>query len=363
MAPYNITARIAFTRWWNFIPLNIRHLFKKNESENYIKYPSGQTVWFKSGEKPDTLFGEDVYSVVLDEASRMRFQVWEAVVSVLTATGGKAKIIGNVEDTSKWFYRLSHTAKERGEGYHKLLTSDNPFVSSDVIAHAKSILPDPIFNALYMAVPTDQYSSYRIILSNDVYAIKTDLIEVKNPVYVGIDIGLGAPDVTSIWCANEQNEIWKEAEISVYDEMRQIDALYPIIQRVAALEGVISFDIGGIGHGIVDRLKELFSDSVIKGINFGSAASDKNKFKNKRAEMYWNARQFIQGKKGKIQIEDSLMEEIESTFYMPEENKIRIESKVDIKERLGRSPNDLDAFVLLIQSIIVGRSPTGVRWL
>lgn len=351
IAPYYTTAKIAFVRWWQFIPEQIKKQFSKNETELSITYPSGQRVFFKSGEKPDTLYGEDVRAVVLDEASRMRVEVWHAVISVLTATGGKAKIIGNVEDTGKWFYRMAHTAKERGEGYHKLISADNPYISAQVIAHAKSTLPEPIFNALYLAIPTDQYSSFRIINSQDVIASSIPMLAARNPYYVGIDIGLGAPDKTSVWCADQEGNIWKETELSIYDEMQQVDALIPLVRRVEAIGGHICLDVTGIGHGVVSRLRELSNNQTIIAVNFGGSANDKEKFKNKRAEMYWKARLGFQSKQYKIVVTDELMEEIESTFYMPEENKIRIEPKDNIKERLGRSPNDLDAVVLLFEAM------------
>jgi hypothetical protein len=48
----------------------------------------------KSGEKPDGLYGEDVFAAVIDEASRMREEAWHALRSTLTATRGMRISIG-----------------------------------------------------------------------------------------------------------------------------------------------------------------------------------------------------------------------------------------------------------------------------
>jgi hypothetical protein len=40
--------------------------------------PNGSVVWFKGGDKPDSLYGEDVYAAVIDEASRCKEEVWAA---------------------------------------------------------------------------------------------------------------------------------------------------------------------------------------------------------------------------------------------------------------------------------------------
>lgn len=362
VAPYAGTAKIAFWRWWYFIPEEIRWLFKKNESELTIEYPDRKKVFFKTGEKPNTLYGEDVYAAVVDEASRMRVEAWYAVVSVLTATNGKAKIIGNVTDSGNWFHRLAMSAKERGEGYHKLISADNPYTPKDTIEHARKTLPEPIFNALYMAVPTDEYASYRIILTQDLRKVSVDQIMPKNPHFAGIDIGLGSPDKTVVWCANDEMQCWRERVISVYDTDKQVDELAPLVERIALLEGRVAIDRGAIGQGVSDRLANLFPGTMIP-VNFGESASDKARYYNRRAEMYWTARNLIQTGKVKVELTDELVEEIESTFYLPENNAIKIEPKENIKDRLGRSPDDLDAFVLLCSAIDPAKTKEKrIRW-
>ena len=56
-----------------------------NNSNLSITIPNGATIWFKGGDKPDSLYGEDVYGAVIDEASRCKEEVWSAVRSTITA--------------------------------------------------------------------------------------------------------------------------------------------------------------------------------------------------------------------------------------------------------------------------------------
>ena len=69
VAPTTAQAKIAMSRIKNSLP---RELYRTNESERFIEFPNGARLWFKSAEKPDNLYGEDVYCCVLDEASRAR---------------------------------------------------------------------------------------------------------------------------------------------------------------------------------------------------------------------------------------------------------------------------------------------------
>jgi hypothetical protein len=78
-------------------------------------------VAFKSAEKPDNLYGDDVYAVVIDEASRVRQESWHAVRSTLTATRGPVRIIGNIKGRKNWFYDLARKAEAGEEGMHYAL--------------------------------------------------------------------------------------------------------------------------------------------------------------------------------------------------------------------------------------------------
>ena len=57
----------------------------------------------------------------------------------------------------------------------------------------------------------------------------------------------------------------------------------------------VAVDVGGLGAGVVDRLIELGHDSVVAPINFGSASLDPQRFVNRRAEMWWNLRDWLDG--------------------------------------------------------------------
>lgn len=160
VAPYYTTSKIAYNRLWNFIPIEYRSHFKKNDTELSITYPfNNNKIYFKSAEKPDALYGEDVQDVVIDEASRMREEAWNAIRSTLTATKGRAKIIGNVKGKKNWFYRYSQQAKAENEGYYRLTSYDNPFLDKEEIDFAKKNLPEDVFKELYLSEPTDDGSN------------------------------------------------------------------------------------------------------------------------------------------------------------------------------------------------------------
>jgi hypothetical protein len=128
---------------------------RKHDTEKWIDVYGGR-IWFKSAEKPDNLYGEDVYRAVGDEITRWRQDAWIALYTTLTATEGRAKLIGNVKGRKNFAYQLARKA-EAGEpdwGFHLLTAEDavaGGVLNPAVIEQAKRDLPENVFNELYMA--------------------------------------------------------------------------------------------------------------------------------------------------------------------------------------------------------------------
>lgn len=162
VAPVSDQALIAFRRMMRSLPGD---MFTANISLKTITLVNGAIIWFKSGDKPNSLYGEDVYAAVLDEASRMKEDAYIAIRTTLTATRGPVRIIGNVRGRKNWFFRMARKAEREqmlglgGEmGYHKIVAADA--VAAGVLAQkeiddAQEQLPEQWFRELYFAEASD----------------------------------------------------------------------------------------------------------------------------------------------------------------------------------------------------------------
>lgn len=164
IAPTIGQAKIAYDRMKTQI--TDKEFFKANETNRTITLITGGIIEFKTAEKPDNLFGDDVFAAVFDEFTRAREEAWFALRSTLTATGAKCKFIGNVKGKKNWGYRLGLKAKQGEIGYEHfkitaydaadagMLTKDGrPFL--DEINEAKRDLPEAVFRELYLAEPSE----------------------------------------------------------------------------------------------------------------------------------------------------------------------------------------------------------------
>ena len=158
VAPVSAQAKIAYTRMKSYLQQGSATALLTPTPT--LTLPSGQIIWFKSGEDPDNLYGDDVQAFVIDEASRLRAEAWHAVRSTLTATRGPGRFIGNVKGRHNWFFDLARRAEkgEPGYSYHRIVAQDAvnaEILDAQEIADAKRDLPDAVFKELYLAEPTD----------------------------------------------------------------------------------------------------------------------------------------------------------------------------------------------------------------
>ena len=162
VAPVIPQAKIAFRRMKRMLRQYDRQKLSwdANETELRIDLWNGASMWFKGGDDPDNLYGEDVYAAVMDEATRIKEESFHAVRSTLTATRGPVKIIGNVRGRKNWAYNLARKAEAGAANmaYFKLTAYHavaGGILDPAEIEDAKAALPEHVFRQLYLAEPAD----------------------------------------------------------------------------------------------------------------------------------------------------------------------------------------------------------------
>lgn len=110
----------------------------------------------------------------------------------------------------------------------------------------------------------------------------------------------------------------------------------------------------GIGSGIVDRLKELGVPVI--GVNSAERAHDHERFANKRAEIWYRLKEWLEDSPNRIPNDPSLIADISAPSYKTHSNGSRlIESKDSMKKRGVRSPDGADALAMTFAEPVVPR--------
>jgi hypothetical protein len=260
VAPVYQQAEIAFRRMKSQV--SEKGFFQSNESKLVLTTPMGSRIEFKSAEKPDNLYGEDVYAAVFDEASRSREDSWFALRSTLTATQAKCKLIGNVKGKKNWFYKLGERAKsgEANFEYFKITAYDaakEGIIELDEIEQAKRDLPDYVFKELYLAEPADDNSNP--FGHTNIDNCITPMSGV--PICYGIDLAKYT-DWTVIIGLNQEGSV-------AYFERFQKDWSQTMSHIVKIIGTTPAFiDSTGVGDPIVEQLQR--EHPRVKGFKFTS---------------------------------------------------------------------------------------------
>lgn len=125
----------------------------KNEQERLVILPNGGEIQVRSADNPDSLRGEGLDFLVMDECAFIKESAWtEALRPALSDRKGGALFISTPKGMN-WFWRL-WLRGERGEGGWRswqMPTGSNPFIDADEIAEAKGHLPERVFAQEYLA--------------------------------------------------------------------------------------------------------------------------------------------------------------------------------------------------------------------
>lgn len=178
-------------------------------------------------------------------------------------------------------------------------------------------------------------------------ARKNDIQSEANLI-IGVDPAIGSNDRTAI-IRRRGRLAYKLESFRNHNTMEVAGRLGEIIKNERPTK--VYIDCIGIGAGIVDRLNEL-GFSCVEGVNVARTPNLKDKFKNLRAELYWELREWL-AQEMPVQIPDSdeLHGDLCGFGYKYTSNGLlQIEGKDQMKARGMPSPDTSDALMLTFYS-------------
>ena len=222
--------------------------------DRMINLPSGGSVQVRSADDPDSLRGEGLDFVVLDENAFMKEEAWiEALRPALSDRQGKALFISTPKGHN-WFWRL-YQRGNNGDGEwasFKFPTSSNPYIPAEEIEAAKRSLPERIFNQEYLAMFLDDAGGvFRRVMEATTAAEQIE----PNPDHqyiAGVDVA-SMVDFTVVIVMDATT-----GEMAFMDRFNRVD--YSVLEdRLEAIYNRFNLDTmtiedNSIGKGVVDHL-------------------------------------------------------------------------------------------------------------
>lgn len=169
------------------------------------------------------------------------------------------------------------------------------------------------------------------------------------PIVIGVDPARFGSDATVI-AVRQGRDIIDIKRLRGADTMEVVGHVIDAIEEYKPALTVI--DEGGLGAGVVDRLKE--QRYKIRGVNFGSKAKNQIMWGNKRAEMWGAMRDWL--KTGSVPTDRFLKSDMIGPKTKPDsKGTLFLESKKDMRSRGLASPDAADAIAVTFAFPVASR--------
>lgn len=295
--------------------------------------------------------------IIMDEASGVMDGIWEAADGCMTDANTERvfAVFGNPNEPKGRFKecfpggKFAHAWKSRRVDSRSVSFTDKAEFEDWIAAHG--IDSDFVRVRILGQFPRVSVNSF-ISLEIAYEAARRPLPEINyERVILGVDVGRFGGDPTVVYPRQGRDARSRPMEVMRgWDLMKQASRIVQLYNLYRA--ALVCVDVGGVGGGLVDRLRQLGLD--VWEVDFGAAPdgfttpSHGTLYMNKRAEIWGALRDFLTH--GCIQEvipgqELTLPDELAGPLYgySGEDMKIQLERKRDMRRRQVPSPNAADA--------------------
>ncbi len=162
------------------------------------------------------------------------------------------------------------------------------------------------------------------------------------PVYVGVDVGRFGFDKSAI-CVRQGERVFDLRSFAKMDTMRFVHEVQQTLRTWGA--EAVFVDEGGVGGGVVDRLREL--GEPVYGVHFGGRAPHRTRFFNMRSEFFWELRMLLNDGLLALPRDEELAGQLISLRYdVSSSGQVRLQGKREMRKRGLPSSDKADALAL-----------------
>lgn len=292
--------------------------------------------------------------VVFDEASAIPDIIWETTEGALTDKNTQIIwcVFGNPTRNKGRFRecfaggKFQHRWKAKAVDSREVSITDKGQIQRWIDDYGEdSDFVRVRVRGVFPRVDAESFISYELAKA----AVKRELDVRGGVVVLGCDVGRFGDDPSVIYPRCGRDASSRPIEIfHGMDTMTFAGRIAAAMLRYGAVVALV--DEGGVGGGVVDRLRQLRINVI--GVDFGSGPDhfdvtlQGEKYANKRAEIWASMREWL--KTGSIHDiidnDTSLVDELTGpTYTLNKKDEIQLESKQDMRRRSVASPNIADA--------------------
>jgi hypothetical protein len=230
-----------------------------NKSELEIRFINGSTLYFRSGEREDTLRGYTLTYLVIDEAAYIKDNVWNEVLRPTVLVHGKKVLFISTPRGKNWFYNIAMRGGSTDYPQYKTFYAtsfDSPYITKEELEEAKLSLPDNIYKQEILAEFIDDggevFGNLNLTSIMSAYAPQ----ETTEKYYAGLDFGR-QNDYTVLIILNSKGEM-----VDFYRERQKSwdIIISELLVKLRKWKPVGFAEVNSIGDVLYETLRKQYSN-------------------------------------------------------------------------------------------------------
>ena len=357
IAPYRNQAKMIAWEYLKFYTHVIPKI-RVNESDLYVELPcrrayegsAGARIHIVGADHPDALRGGYWDGVILDEYAQIKKELWDEIINPAIADRkGWVVFIGTPKGQNH-FYDIYLKAQKNKDWYTALYRAEDSGIFAEYGRFGPEELRRMKEDMTKLAIRQELECDFTASASN--ILIPIDMVTAATERTYRSEEIAGAPKILGVDVArfgDDSSVIFRRQGLVAYppmilDNVDNMALAGQVAEEIRRFRPDVVFIDSGRGEGVIDRLRQL--GHRVTEVNFGARADDVGRFTNKRIEMWTRLANWLD-EGGSIPNISELKTELTTPEYaFTKSGHLYLESKENIKEKLGRSPDIADALAL-----------------
>ncbi len=284
----------------------------------------------------------------IEEGQSITKKSWDILDPTIRKENSEIWISMNREAENDALWTVLGAHPDKRTLVRKVNYTDNPFCPEEIKLQAQKCLQTRPLEYPHIWLGEPKKQADMALISSDVVlkAFEVKMFSSSSPLVIGVDIARFGSDKTALFYRKGRYGF----KIEFLDSMDTVEVANHLTAIIKTCHPTrIFLDLGNTGAGVYDILKDRGYGEIIRGVNFGAKAFLADRYVNKRAEMWDAVRCWLSAEELPVQLpkSDVLLEDLIGIQKKYDTyGRLQLESKEDIRKRLGRSPDIGDALAL-----------------
>jgi phage terminase large subunit len=310
--------------------------------------------------------------IVIDEAPGVKADIWEAIEGIRAGGDVRVLALGNPTIASGPFHD-AFTSNRDGWCTFTISAFDSPNLTGLTLDELLSLSDPtldhcprpylvtrrwvrekyaewgpghPLWEARVLGQFPTQAEDALISLAWLEEAARRPVIDRGGRLTAGLDVAGPGEDETVLVLAEGEGIVDQHAWPDQDPRGAVVAALAPYRQRL----DVVNVDAAGIGYFLAKHLQDL--GFPVRAVNVGERATDRERYANLKAELYWGLRQRFQaGEVAGLTDERTIGQLAGIRYRHTARGQVEIERKEDARKRGVKSPDRAEAVMLALARV------------